>query len=130
MMFKRIILLFIIVLFSANIACAEWKQVAPGTYVNGFNRNNDFIMYSTKVYRSSDMWQQYANEHNFSSENMENFGSMIINSVYDCTLNRIKVDSVQVYDTSGNQIKDFSDDDWKDDTKGLGRAMCSMTLGY
>ncbi len=130
MNFKRIILLFIVVLFSANMVFAEWRQVAQDTYVGNFSRNNDLIIYSTKVYKTSDMWQQYINAHNFTEENTENMNSMIINSVYDCALNRIKVDSVQVYDASGNQIGDHTGNDWKKDTQGLGRTMCLMYRNY
>ena len=130
MMFKRIVLLLVVVLFSANFAFAEWKQVAPGTYVDGFNRNGNYITYSTKVYKTSSMWQQYMNAHNFTAENMGNFDSMIINSTYDCAASRIKVDSVQMYDTSGNQMGAFVDNTWKDDYQGSGRVMCSMTQGY
>ena len=129
-MFKRIILLLVVILFSANMVFAEWRQVSEGTYVGNFSRNNDFLIYSTKVYKSSDMWQQYMNSHNFSEENMENFGSMIINSIYDCATSRIKIDSVQVYDKSGNQISDKSEGDWKEDTQGFGRAMCVMYPNY
>lgn len=120
------LLLLSILLVSANSALAEWRQVGQGMYIGDFAKNGNYLTYSTKIDKTSPIWQQYMTDHKFSENDMGNFDSMVLKSTYDCSLRRIMVNSIQYYDASGNQMGAFVDQTWRNDPNNSADILCKQ----